>query len=82
MIDAANVKKSLAASQLTALIRTYETAVLETVCFKEFVDDVQWWGLTVSEKDPNITRGLVDNQQVKCEPIIGVDRSITALIRL
>ena len=64
MVDAADVKKSLAASQLTALIRTYETAVPETVCLKEFVDNVQWWGLTDSKEDPNITRGLVDNQQV------------------
>ena len=78
MVDAADVKKSLAASQLTALIHTYETAVPETVCFKEFVDNVQWWGLTVSKEDSNITRGLVDNQQVRGEPIMGVDYSITA----
>jgi hypothetical protein len=78
MVDAADVKKSLAASQLTALIHTYETAVPETVCFKEFIDNVQWWGLTVSKEDSNITRGLVHNQQVRSEPIMGVDHSITA----
>ena len=82
MVDAADVKKSLAASQLTALIHTYETAVPETVCFKEFVDNVQWWGLTVSKEDPNLMRGLVDNQQVRGEPIMGVDYLITAFSQL
>ena len=78
MVDAADVKKSLAASQLTALIRKYETAVPETVCYKEFINKFQWWGLTVSKEDPNLMRGLVDNQQVRGEPILGVDYSITA----
>ena len=82
MVDAADVKKSLAASQLTALIRKYETAVPETVCYKEFINNFQWWGLTVSKEDPNLMRGLVDNQQVRGEPIMGVDHLITAFSQL
>ncbi len=48
MIGAADVKEGLAASQLTTLIRTDETAVRKTVCFKEFIDDVQQWRFTVT----------------------------------
>jgi hypothetical protein len=55
VVVTADVKKGLAAGQLTALIRTDETAVLETVCFKEFIDDVQRWGFTVSKEDPDMT---------------------------
>jgi hypothetical protein len=54
MVVAADVKKGLAAGQLTGLIRTDETAVRETVCFKEFIDDAQRWGFTVSKEDPDI----------------------------
>ena len=61
MVVAADVKKGLAAGQLTALIRTDETAVRKTVCFKEFIDDIQRWRFTVSKEDPDITGGLVDN---------------------
>ncbi len=64
MIGTADVKEGLAASQLTALIRTDETAVWKTVYFKEFFDDVQ--------------QGLVDDEQVGSKSIMGVDHAITA----
>jgi hypothetical protein len=40
MVGAADVKEGLAASQLTALIRTNETAIRKTVCFKEFINNI------------------------------------------
>ena len=55
MVGAADVKEDLAAGQLTALIRMDEIAVRKTVCFKEFIDDVQRWRFSVSKKDPDIT---------------------------
>ncbi len=79
MIGAADVKEGLAASQLTALIRTDETAVRKTVCFKDFINDVQRWRFTVSKEDPDIAGGLVDNEQVGGKSIMGVDHAITAV---
>ena len=55
MIGTTDVKEGLAASQLTALIRTDETAVRKTVCFKELIGNVQRWRFTVSKEDPDIT---------------------------
>jgi hypothetical protein len=61
MIGTTDVKEGLAASHLTALIRTDETAVRKTMCFKEFIDNVQRWRFTVSKEDPDIAGGLVNN---------------------
>jgi hypothetical protein len=61
MIGATDVKEGLAAGQLTALIRTDETAVRKTVRFKEFIDDVQRRRFTVSKEDPDMAGGLVDD---------------------
>ena len=78
MIGTADVKEGLAASQLTALIRTDETIVRKTMCFKEFIDDVQRGGFTVGKEDPDIAGCLVDDEQVGCKSIMGVDHTIAA----
>jgi hypothetical protein len=52
MVDPASTDERLAPSQFSALIGTDETAVWESVRFKEFIGDIQGRCFIVSQKDP------------------------------
>ena len=66
----------MAASEFSALVCPDEAAVWETMCCKEFFDNVKGGGFGVRKEDPNIAGCLVNDKEVRGVPVMGEDNPV------
>jgi hypothetical protein len=67
-------------SKFTTLVGADATAVLVPMVVEEFRDYVKRWVFGSREEDPDISGGLVDDQEVTGITIVRPDHSISAFV--
>jgi hypothetical protein len=76
------VSKVRGTGELAPLVGTDATTVFVAVVVEKLADNVQRWVFGGREKDPDISSGFINNEEVGCETVIQSNYPLLTLLRM